>query len=342
MSAAAPALSQLWVTRCPVPTATSIALDQGWLTDAFAADGIEVATLQDARGAERRESHFTHDLPGLIREGGNVPALWTRSRGTPTRLIGLTWIDEYQALLTRPDSGITGPEKLAGRRLALPVRPGQIDFWRAMALRGSLAALRLGDVRDTDVTFVDVPGPRESPRLPDGRVDHYAAELDALAAGRVDAIYVKGAPGVEAAQRSGAVAVVELGAHPDPAVRINNGTPRPITVDQRLLDDHPDVVVRFLAVLTRTAGWAADRPDEVAAIVASETRAGAAGVGGAYADLHRRLDVSLASDRLEALRDQKDFLLAHGFLEADFDLDAWADPAPLRAAHDHLSTEGSR
>ncbi|NEQ29330.1 MAG: hypothetical protein F6K28_62490, partial [Microcoleus sp. SIO2G3] len=39
-----------------------------------------------------------------------------------TRVIALTWVDEYQAILTRPDSGITEPKDLHNRRLALPIR----------------------------------------------------------------------------------------------------------------------------------------------------------------------------------------------------------------------------
>lgn len=340
MSSAAPvALGELWVTRCPVPTATSIALDRGWLTEEFAGDGISVTTLQDPAGAGHRESHFTHELAALVREGGNVPALWARSRGAETRLVGLTWIDEHQAVVGRPGRAADG---LRGLRLALPRRDGSIDFWRAMALRGHLAAIALEGLQPGDVTFVDVPGGRESPRLPDGRADHYAAELAALRDGRVDAVYVKGAPGVEATSRVGAAVIADLGTHPDPAVRINNGTPRPITVDARLLHEHGDLVARLLAVLVRTAAWAREHPEEVAAIVAGETAAGASGVGEAYADLHLRLDLDLSAHRLGALADQRDFLHRHGFLAGAVDLDRWVDHHPLTTATDLVAQEHAR
>ena len=163
-------------TGCPVPTATSIAYDQGWLADEFAADGIGIASLQDERGASLRESHFTHDLPTLIREGGNVPALWARSRGAATRLIGLTWVDEYQAILAAPGSSISSPIGLAGQRLALPDRGGSIDFWRAMALRGHHAALAVAGLHPDDVSYVDVPGPNASTRRADGTVEELSAD----------------------------------------------------------------------------------------------------------------------------------------------------------------------
>ena len=42
-------LDQIWFTRCPVPTASGIAYKLGWLSDEFAADGLPVSTLQEAR-----------------------------------------------------------------------------------------------------------------------------------------------------------------------------------------------------------------------------------------------------------------------------------------------------
>ncbi len=228
----------LWFTRCPVPTATGIAADRRWLTDEFARDGIAVRSLQDAEPDADRSAHYTHALPGLFREGGNVPALWARSRGERTRLVGLTWIEERQSILVAPGSGLRGAAALRGSRIALPVHSIAIDFWRAMALRGFEGALASAGLGLVDAVPVDVPA--------DGSREQWSAELAALRRGDVDAVYVKGALAVEAARRSGAEVAVELDDLPDPAHRINNGTPRPITVHQDLLDEHPGLVDRFL------------------------------------------------------------------------------------------------
>src|ERR1700748_1807646 len=107
-------------TRCPVPTATGIAADLGWLTAEFAPDGIAGRSLQDVSRAEAADVHYTHARPGLFREGGNVPALWARSRGEETRLIGLTWIEERQVIHVRADSPVVEPGQLKGLRLAIP------------------------------------------------------------------------------------------------------------------------------------------------------------------------------------------------------------------------------
>lgn len=315
----------LWFTRCPVPTATGIAADRQWLTDEFAADGISVRSLQDASPDADRAAHYTHALPGLFREGGNVPALWARSRGEHTRLVGLTWIEERQTVLVAPGSGIRGAAALRGLRLAAPKHDIAIDFWRAMALRGFEGALASAGLALDDASFVDVPA--------DGHAGQWAAELAALRRGDVDAVYVKGAVAVEAARRAGAEVAVELDELPDRRFRVNNGTPRPITVHQQLLDDHPDLVARFLAVLLRAADWAAGQPEEVDRILGAETGAGADGVAGAYRPgTHLTLHPDLSAERLALLAAQEAGLRAHGFLPEPVDVAVWADPEPLRRA----------
>ncbi|MFI0423955.1 ABC transporter substrate-binding protein [Spongiactinospora sp. 9N601] len=315
------ALDTIWFTRCPVPTATGIAADQGWLAGEFATDGIEVRSLQDDFPGVPRETHYTHALTGLFREGGNVPALWARSRGEATRLIGLTWIEERQAVLVRAGAGVARPEQLKGLRLAVPRHRIAIDFWRAMALSGfhgalAQAGLGLGDARLVDVEAEPGGG-------------QWEAELAALAAGEVDAVYVKGALAAEAAPRHGAEVGIDLDALPDRRARVNNGTPRPITVHQRLLDERPEVVARFLGVLLRAADWAAGHSEEVARILRAETGAGTAGVAAAYvpgASLH----LDLSPERLDLLARQEHFLRGQGFLESPVDVAAWADHTPLQ------------
>ena len=124
----------------------------------------------------------------------------------------------------------------------------------------------------------------------------------------------------------------------DPRHRVNNGTPRPITVHQNLLDDHFDLVVRFLAQTLRAAEWAAENRDDLHAILEVETRAGREGVAEAYrGDFHTTLAPDLSAQRLEFLGVQKTFLNLHGFLERDFDIADWVDARPLQAAHDLLA-----
>jgi len=336
-------IDQIWFTRCPVPTATGLAYKLGWLEEAFAADGIAVSTLQDAP-RELARHHYDHQLPTLIREGGNLLALAAKAQGAPTKLIGLTWIDEWQAILVRPDSGISKPEHLKGLRLALPefiehpipshVRGSSIA--RGMSLHGYKGALNVAGLTLDDVTLVEVPS---------GRGDRQGlgslwAGLDELVAGRVDAVYVKGASAVDAAKRLGAVVGIDLDTFPQLSSRVNNGTPRPITVNEYLLDNHFDLVVRFLYQSLRAAEWAKTNLQGVRKILESETRAGSDGVETAYGEnFHLHLEPTLSDERLKLFHQQKNFMLVHGLLDRDFDLDAWVDYRPLREAEKWLHAE---
>ena len=338
MSAAvSPTLDTLWFTRCPVPTATGIAADLGWLDAEFAADGLTVRSLQDDGADVPRDRHFTHALTGLFREGGNVPALWARANGEPTRLIGLTWIEERQALLVRAEDRerVATPGDLKGLRIAVPWRNIAIDFWRAMALAGFHGALAVAGLAFDDVERVEVTAAPSA--------GQWIAELEALRDGRVDVVYVKGALAVEAAATHGAVVGVDLDAFEDPAVRVNNGTPRPVTVHQELLDQHPDLVARFLAVLVEAAEWAAIRPGEVERILAAETGAGPAGVAEAYRGAgHSNLQLDLSARRLELLARQERFLHGQGFLPRSVDVAAWAAREPLAAARELAARRPAR
>lgn len=334
-SALSETLERIWFTRCPVPTATGLAYRLGWLQEEFARDGLSVSSLQDNPPSGLRKAHFTHELPGLFREGGNVPALAARAEGAPSRLIGLTWIDEWQTILVRPGTGISDPAQLKGLRLAVPAyadsRGGSIA--RAMTLQGFKGALSSAGLGFEDVILVEVPLSASVPGNQNEGLQRLWSGIEYLAAGKVDAVYVKGAAAVDAARRFGVVVGIDLDSLGDRRFRVNNGTPRPITVHQNLLDEHFDLVVRFLHQALRAADWAASHKLELSDILESETRSGAEGVAAAYrGDFHLHLHPTLSPDRIGFLREQKDFLLLHGFLEHDVDIDAWIDTRPLQAA----------
>jgi ABC-type nitrate/sulfonate/bicarbonate transport system substrate-binding protein len=270
-----------------------------------------------------------------LRESDNVTALWRRSRGDATRLLGLTSVRTFQAVLALPGAGIAEPAQLAGRRLALPLRNGvAIDVPRASACRGFHVATALAGLFADEVVYVDVPvpaAPAAHPAVP------YVAELAALLRGDVEAIYVAGAAGVAAAARVGAVEVVDLGVHLDPMVRAGSSVPAALTVDAHLLDAEPERVVDALAALLRAAAWARSEPAAVTQLVAGQLGAEPADVVAAHGHcLCDQLALELGEDRLAALRAQRDFLDVHGFLASDVDLGAWVDPRPLRAAYDLL------
>lgn len=328
----AESLESIWVTRCPVPAASGVACAKGWMADAFASDGVALKRVQElglnlvASNPERQTRH-------LFREGGNIQALAARALGAPTRVIGLTWIDEHQTIMIRSDTHVLEPSDLRGLRFALPAyaRTRGESIARGMALHGIKSALALGGLTLDDVELVEIPAPPVERASPQGMRRLWLG-LEWLAAGRVDAVYVKGAAAAEAAARLHLEVGIDLDAFPSRLARVNNGTPRPIIVHQHMIDHHPELVERFLEQSLRAADWAANNPVELKTILAQETLADIEAVEAAYRNnFHRSLHPDLSEERIEMLKIQAQFLWLHGFLESPVDVDSWICAAPLRA-----------
>lgn len=330
----------LWYTRCPVPSPLGIAARLGWLDETFGPQGIEVKSIIDSPDRAIRESHFDHHLAWSFRQGGNIPPIWARSKGAKTRLVAITWTDEFQAVITLPGRGVADATQLRGRRVAVPRRVNDlIDFHRATALKGLWSALATAGLDLDDVVRVDLPI-EESVILQAGqrnlfglrRRHPYFRELEALVKGEVDAIFVKGAEGVAIANLIGAQVVVETGSHADPVIRINNGTPRTLTVDEALANERPDLVAQLLGLVQRAGDWAVAHPDETLRFVAREIGATEEAVLASNGPkVHEHLRIGLEPELVAAIGRFKDFLLQWGFLPADFSIDEWVDAAPLQA-----------
>jgi 2'-hydroxybiphenyl-2-sulfinate desulfinase len=326
-------LDRIWLVRSPIPAASSIAWSLGWLDEEFAPDGIAVEWIREDRLRVAEPDHAVM-ARNLFREGGNIPALAARALGSETRVIGLTWIDERQAIMVRPGEEIFDPRQLRGLRFALPgyVSTRGASVVRGMSLHGIKNALRLAGLTLEDVHFVDVPTPQVDFSEPQ-MMQRMWSGLPALVDGRVDAVYVKGAAAAEAAQKLGLVVGIDLDAYPSRMTRVNNGTPRPIVTHRRMIEEHFDVVVRFLLCSLRAADWAAHHPAQLRHILERETFSGPAGVEAAYRDgFHRALHPDLSPERIDMLRAQEQFLRLHGFLESAVDIDGWIDARPLAAA----------
>jgi len=342
------AVKRLWYTRCPAPTPFGIAIQQGWLQDEFAADGIDIKALQDSSDPVIRQSHFTHSQAHSFRQGGNIPALWARAQGADTRVIGLSWVDEFQGLIALPSTGIEDPANLRGRRFGLPrnTRAKVVDFHRATALRGFVSLLGAVGLTLDDVQLVDLPtaprGLADEPPVGDAgaarllateRGQEFSFEALALVRDEVDVVFVKGASGLEAANLIGARAIVDLSDQPDRLAHANNGTPRPLTVDAALLRERPDLVARVLSRAIEAGEWASVHPQAAVAYVARETRSAEHWARHAYgAQLGSQLQIGLDRDAIAALDDFKRFLFKHEFIKQDFDIASWIDPVPLAAA----------
>jgi sulfonate transport system substrate-binding protein len=329
-----PIPSEIWYTRCPVPTTSGIAQHFRWLHKEFDRNGITLESIRASGDRAVRNSHYDHTHPNMFREGGNVPPLWARAHGRNTAVVGITWVDEEQLILVRGDSDIEHISQLKGRRLGLPKHQSQIvDIGRAQDLRGLLTALDLAGIGRDEVSFVDLAGGDFDLREQGDRAEPQHLGAAALLAGTADAIYAKGAVSASLIAEHGFRALLDINANPDPFVRVNAGTPRPITVDRTLAEEHPEIVARYLAVLLRTAAWAGNNRADVVRAVAAETGKSVAAVERGFGSrLHLSLTPSLSDQYLKGLELQKNFLLKEGFLPADFDFQSWILPEPLGLA----------
>lgn len=331
----------VWYTRCPVPTTLGLAVQLGWVEEAFARHGVAMRSIADSADPKVRESHFTHHLDFSFRQGGNVPPIAARASGRQTRLVGITWTDEFQAILSLPDGPVRGIGDLAGRRFGVARRPADIvDFHRATALKGLVSALSLEGGKVSDVEIVDLPVAESvlvepgNPRLFGlKRRLPYSHEVAALLRGEVDAIFVKGTQGITAANLFALHAVAEFGFDPDPKIRINSGSPRVLTVDEAFASQRPDLVATLVETVARAGIWAAEHPGEVRRFVAREVAASEETVLAANGpDLHHHLGLGLEPELVAAVAHYKDFLLEWGFIAGDFDVATWADHSALEAS----------
>jgi ABC-type nitrate/sulfonate/bicarbonate transport system substrate-binding protein len=333
--------TELWYSRCGAATASAIAIRKQWLQAEFNGGGTVLHSLRDSEDQAIQDSHYHHQLSGLFREGGNIPPIWARSHGRDTQVVGITWLDEYQGILARAGSGITGPADLEGKRLALPRHDNLIDFQRGAAEHGFVTALGLVGLKATDATFVDVPVPRLERADRERREERPIAEVEALLDGRVDAIFLRFARGVRTAKDPRFHQVININELGDPLLRVGNGTPRPVTVDRKFLERHPDLVVRYLAVLLRTAAWAENHPKEVLDLLVSEGGARSASevLASHGEQVHRSFKPKLTSEYVRGLEVQKDFLRDYGYLKADFDVRSWIVSEPLQEAERLVARE---
>ncbi len=337
---------EVWYTVCPVPSAASIALARGEYQREFENTGVTLHSIRSHPDRKVREAHYDQSHPNLFREGGNIPPIVSRSKGQNLRIIGLSWIEHYSRVLALPGSGIQNPGDLKGKRLGLIKRPNDpVDFPRATALRGYLAALESAGLGPDDVSFVDIvlgePLVGKPPEAQALSSSHFSArvtkrrqgpELKALLSGEVDVIY-QSAQGVELESLLDAKVVADISTFPELRSRINNLAPVAFTVRGELLDSRPDVVARYLARAIKTARWAAANASDAKRQIARDSSIAEEWVDAAYsANVHAALEPSIAPELISLLEDQKDFLVRWGFAANDFSVADWVAREPLEEA----------
>lgn len=338
--------SEIWYTFCPVLSASHIAVEKGWLQQEFAEVGVKISHISTLP-AKEQQAHFSHRHPRLIRDGGNIPAIWAKSEGADTKVIGITWAEGGQAILVRKDSPIKSVADLKGARVILPRRPSNlIDFRLARAKRGIIMSLKAHGLTPEDVQFVDLP--IDTPDLPGIGIDpktgwrcEQQPEVDALQRGEAEAMLSYRGVENEIEQMGLAKIIYNLDKHPDWKYRVTNDYPVVCTISTEVAREHPRLVTRWMKVWVRAGIWAKENYEGVMRIMPKAVQVSKEAFLKSYpADFHKHLVPEISSRGIEALEIQKKFLMQHGFIQNDFDVKAWMDKSFLDQAWEELKAEG--
>ncbi len=336
----------LWYTRCSVPTAFGLAVRNGLIEKEFE-DDVDVAfvPLQTSPDPKVHQSHYTHTQPNSFRHGGNSPAIWAQANGADTKIIGISWIEFPQTILALPDSGIKSVKDLKGKRLLILKRANEpIDFWYALSLRIYEKALATAGLTLKDVNLVehivdrsfinDHRGASESqnaavPRSRRGQ-GWYLDSLSPLLREEVDVIPTQFG---HVQSLLGGDVIFDLAWLPNRLDRVNNDYPYVFAVNAGLIEERPDLVARIYARVLEAIEWSKRYPaDTIRAIAQEQVTSEAVAKKTFGAALKGGLDLDLDPEGVQALQLQKDFLLKHGLIKKDFDVEKWVDPRPLAAA----------
>jgi ABC-type nitrate/sulfonate/bicarbonate transport system substrate-binding protein len=158
----------------------------------------------------------------------------------------------------------------------------------------------------------------------------------ALEKGVVDAIYTQSKVFQYLQEATGKFKAIEdLSRYPDWTLQVAN-IPAAITCSDVMAKKHPELVVAFMKGMIRVGRWGNENKHAAAAILDRQTF---------YLDAedtyegikHIDLVPNLSPQNLASVEIGKDFLLKHGYIKKDFDVQKWAAPEFLeQAARDLL------
>jgi ABC-type nitrate/sulfonate/bicarbonate transport system substrate-binding protein len=236
-------------------------------------------------------------------------------------------------------------EDLKGKKIGISKSLNTIknDWWRIQEHMGIENMLMLHDMSMDDVELVEFPypdddwyddprmlkpinNPSETWLLRDHKHDYAFRPLEkALLAGTVDAIYTQSKVFQHLQEATGRIAMIEdLSRYADWRIQVAN-TPAVITCTDVMADEHPELVVAYMKAMVKVGHWANENKHAAGAILNRQTF---------YRDAEdtyqgiKDVDMvpSLSAMNMQCIKIGKDFMVSHGYIKNDFDVEAWARP----------------
>ena len=348
---------EVFFTNCPMVSANNIDQELGWCKTDFKKIGVDYSYFRS-----RRENdwypHYLHNLDNIIRFGGLFPPIQVNADIRRTRLLGCTMVYEGGCMMVRAGDPIFRMQDLKGKRIGLSKSLNTLknDWWRINEHIGIESMLRINNMTMDDVEIVEFPYPDDWYSAPEmlapliNPTDTWAKRdlkrdlafrpLEmALLGGKVDAIYALSKV-IQHLQEdtSKLKAIEDLSRYPDWTLQVAN-TPAVITCSDVMAQEHPELVVTYMKAMIKVGRWANQFKQAAAVILDRQTT---------YRDPEdtylgiKDVDMvpNLSPQNLACVKIGKDFMLSHGYLKNDFDVQQWAAPEFLeQAARDLLEEE---
>jgi ABC-type nitrate/sulfonate/bicarbonate transport system substrate-binding protein len=347
---------EVYFTNCPMVSANNVDQELGWCKTDFKAIGVDYSYFRS-----RRENdwypHYIHNLDNLIRFGGLYPPIQVNADMRRTKLLGATWVHEGGCMAVRAGEPVYRMQDLKGKKIALSKSENTLknDWWRIQEHMGILSMLMMNDMTIDDVEIVEFPYPDDwynDPKMLAPMInptdlwatrDHkhdlaFRPMESALLSGKVDAIYTQSKVFQHLQEDTGKIRMIEdLSSYPDWKLQIAN-TPAIITCSDVMAEQHPELVVTYMKAMIKVGRWANDYKKAAAVLLDRQTF---------YRDAEdtyqgiKDVDMvpNLSPLNLACITTGKDFMLKHGYIKNDFDVEQWAAPEFLEEAAKQLIEE---
>jgi ABC-type nitrate/sulfonate/bicarbonate transport system substrate-binding protein len=351
--------NEVYYTNCPLVSASNVDQELGWTREEYKKIGVKYAFLRSTQENDWYP-HYIHNLDNLIRFGGLFPPVHVQADIRRTRLLGVTHAArEGGCMMVRARDDIYRMVELKGKKIGLSKSLNTIktDWWRIQEEQGIELMLRMNGMTRKDVQIVEFPYPDDWYNNPEmvGPPMENPSELwlkrdhkhdlafrpleTALLKGVVDAIYTQSKPFQHLQEATGKMKAIEdLSRYPDWTLQVAN-IPAAITCTEEMATKHPELVVTFMKGMIKVGRWANEHKHAAAAILDKQTFY--LDVEDTYRGIqHIDMVPNLSPQNLASVEIGKDFMLSHGYIKNDFDVQKWAAPGFLeQAARELLEAE---
>ena len=350
--------NEVYYTNCPLISASNVDQELGWTKEEYKKIGVNYQYMR-SRKEINWYPHYIHNMDNIIRFGGLFPPVHVHADIRRTVLLGVTHAPaEGGVMMVRSRDDIYTMKELKGKKIGLSRSQNQIktDWWGIQEEQGIELMLRLNGMTRDDVEIVEFPYPDDwydNPEMMgtemenpselwikrDQKYDLAFRPLEtALGEGIIDAMYLQSKPLQQLTEATGNFKAIEdLSRYPDWTLQVAN-IPAAITCSDVMAEKHPELAVTFLKGMIKAGRWANEHKRAASVILNKGTFY--LNEEQTYEGI-KPIDLvpNLSPQNLRSVEIGKDFMLSHGYIRNDFDVNEWAAPEFFETAARELLEE---